>query len=373
MAEIHEVLQASLGLRRTKRSDNLGEGEYHYSVARHELTTFMGSKLWVKSADDPSGLHAQPLDYILIDEAAGVPFEVLQVNLLPRLTVTGGWLAATGTFESTATGQWYVDFWRIGQSPNDQGIESFRHPTTVNPFVDKNWLEAQRRIYDEDLFDARFLAIPKPDERLVFRKFSYVNHVDAKRAAFNPDLPVYLGIDPGGVYAIVAWQPKYDESLGDDVIAVIDEIYDRGGGPTEKLVQELQAKDWYPNIGSHDRITGAIDIAAKESWQIWMRHGIVGLRRNRVQIEVGNDELRNYIAKGRLVVHPKCRNLLREFSEYKYPKVVAGRDPRSRKPVDEENHAIKGLIYSVIGKHGYRFRYGGSGPRKVKRKKYGIF
>lgn len=379
--ELHSLLQGRLEWTRKKRATNLKADEYHYSIARHEFSFPPNfpleegeyhdetrlAKLWIKSADEPAGLHAQPLDYIVIDEAGGIPFEVYQVNLIPRLTVTGGWIAAVGTFEDTTMGQWFVDYWRIGQSPNEMGIASFRHPTVrirkdkdgnellvpVNPFVDAGWAEQQRSLMDPDLFGARFLAIPKPNERLVFRRFSYVRHVSPRLAEFDPNLPVYLGIDPGGVYAVVAFQIKYVEGRG-DVVAVIDEIYDRGAAVTDDIAARVRAKEWYSNIGiDGSRRMGAVDIAAKESWQVWGRNGFTGLARNRVNIEVGNDNLRALLYHDRLVVHPRCRWLLDEFSRYSYPQVTSGRDPLSRTPSDEYNHAIKGLIYGIIAIMGY--------------------
>ena len=374
LAEIHELLQGALSWKRAKRGIDLKEGEYHYAVNQHKLTTWTGAVIWIKSADEPASLHAQPLDYILVDEAGLVPYEILQVNLLPRLTVTGGWLAATGTFEDTIIGEWFVDYWRIGRTGNDLGIESFRHPTKLNPYVDKAWLEAQKKIYDPDLYNARFEALPKPNERLVFRHFSYRYNVSASHCEFNPDLPVYLGIDPGRIYAVVAWQYKYIEDLQDSAICVIDEVYDRGGGPTEKIFDEISQREWFGNVGTLDGFSGAIDISEAESYKVFLRRGLSGLSRKRIGIETGNDELRNYIWQRRLLVNPKCTNLLWEFSKYSYPRTSAEHDSLSRNPIDEYNHLIKALIYSIIGKFGLRDPKKPLNPRRYKRrKKRGIF
>jgi len=350
VSEIINVLEM-FGFKRVARGGTLREGEFHWAKKTHHLTVWTGAELWVKSADEPAALHAQPLDWILIDEGGLVPFEIYQVSLVPRLTVTGGWIAALGTFEDTIVGKWFEDYWYIGQMPNDRGIESFRHPTTANPYVDKAWLEEQRKNYDPDLFAARFEAIPKPNTRLVFRTFSFADHVDAELATFDPQLPVYLGVDPGGVYGVVVLQIKYVEGRG-DVVCVIDEYYDQSGKATPTIVDELRKRKWWRNLGLNGEMMGAIDKANKESRQLWRNAG-VKLAINAVPIEAGNDLLRSFLSQRRFVVHPKCRNFLLEMKKYSYPRRTAGREVRAGRPVDEYNHLIKATIYFLVAKFGW--------------------
>jgi len=349
--EIINVLYL-LDFQRVSRKANLAEGEFWYSERTHYLSIWNGAELWVKSADEPAGLHAQPLDFIVIDEAGLVPFEVYQINLVPRLTVTGGWIAAIGTFEEADVGRWFVDFFNIGQTENDQGIESFCHPTVGSPYVSQEWLEEQRKIYDPDIFAARFLAKPIVGRRLMIRNFNFVEHV-SRWADYDKRYPVYLGVDPGGTYAVAALQIKYNEQTGKDVVCLFDEIYDTRGGPTPVIIQKCREKEWWPSVGLGD-IVGAIDIANKESADIWIREGYPLQRRVRVNPEAGADLLCTLLHQGRFLVHPRCTNFLREVVKYKRTRRSVGRDYAAAPPSDEYNHLIKAITYFLVTKLGWR-------------------
>lgn len=351
LAEICSVLDR-LDHKRMVRKTALQEGEYYYSPKEHHLLMWNGAELWIKSADEPASLHAQPLDFIIIDEAGLIPFEVYQVNLIPRLTVTGGWIAAIGTFEDTDIGRWFVDFWRLGQIENTQNVESFCHPTVGSPYVDATWLEEQRAQYDDQLFAARFLAQPTTSKRLMIRNFSFADHVDKDFTEFDRRLPVYLGVDPGGVYAVAAMQIKYDEAIGKDVICLFDEIYDTNGGPTPIIVSEGRSRWWWTNVGQGD-IVGAIDIANKESDALWRRAGYPLMRRVRVNPEAGADLLCALIHQGRFRVHPRCRNFLKEVVKYVRTRRSVGKDSAAAPPSDDFNHLIKGITYFIVTKLGW--------------------
>jgi len=345
---------------RASKRTTLGEGDFAYRDKDHVLYLWNGAQLWVKSADEPASLHAQPLDYIVIDEAGLIPFEIYQINLLPRLTVTGGWVAAIGTFEDTDIGRWFVDFYRMGQVENDRGIESFTHPTVGSPYVSAEWLEQQRESYDPILFEARFMAKPSVGRRMMIRNFSFAEHVDRDFTEFNRRLPVYLGVDPGGTYAVAVMQIKYDEKTGQDVICLFDEIYDAQGGPTPEVIRECRTREWWFNVGMGD-MRGAIDIANKESGDIWANEGCPLRRQVRVNPEAGADLLCTFLHTGRFRVHPRCKNFLNnEVTKYARTRRSVGKDYAAAPPSDEYNHLIKGITYFIVTKYGW----GGRRSRK---------
>jgi len=351
LAEIFSALDR-LEYTRIGRRATLVEGEYYYSEKDHYMVTWSGAELWVKSTDEPASLHGQPLDYVLIDEAGLIPFDVYQNNIIPRLTVTGGWVAATGTFEDTDTGRWFVDFFRIGQTDNEQGIQSFSHPTIGSPYVSQDWLNQQKEMFDPDVFRARFLAIPAVGRRLMIRNFNFAEHVERDFAEYDKKLPVYLGVDPGGTYAVAAMQIKYDERIGAEVVCLFDEIYDLGGGPSTVIIEECRKRDWWFSVGRGD-IVGAIDIANKESADLWARAGIPLQRRVRVNPEAGADLLCTLIHQWRFKVHPRCKYFLYEVVRYKRRQRQMGHDYAAAPPSDESNHLIKAVTYFVVTKLGW--------------------
>jgi len=362
LAELFTVLEL-LDHNRVSKATMLQEGQYAWSKKEHHLVMWNGAELWIKSADEPAGLHAQPLDFILIDEAGLVPFEVYQVNLIPRLAVTGGWIAAIGTFEEADIGRWFVDFYNLGQTDNDRGIESFNHPTIGSPYVSNDWLESQREIYEPDIFAARFLALPIVGRRLMIRNFNFAKHVDKSFTAYDRKYPVYLGVDPGGTYAVAAMQIKYDEEIGEDVVCLFDEIYDTRGGPTPEVIQACREKEWWSAVGQGDMV-GAIDIANKESALIWANAGYPLQRRVRVSPEAGADLLCTLIHQNRFRVHPRCKRFLQEVTKYKRTQRTMGRDYAAAPPSDEWNHLIKAITYFLVTKLGW------SGVRRGGRRRF---
>jgi len=354
-AKIRRVLVEELDHKEVPRRRGLQQGEFHYSSRDNAVYMWTGSSLHFKSADNPDSLHAEPLHYAVIDEAGIFPYELYDTRIVPRLVDYGGWIAAVGTFE-TGAGAWFEDYFHMGQGENEYDIQSFILPTTGNPYVDQEWLAQQKKRLTEqgmeDIYNARYLAMPIPNQARVYPNLSVVTHGNAARCTYDPDLPVYVAVDPGGVYAVAAIQVKTLEGIGPS-ICMIDEVYHSRTVTTYEIIEECSRKEWWHNVGVGD-MYGVIDVNAKEQKRIWAMAG-VPLAARKVGIHAGIQAFAAFVNSGRFLFHPKCVNLNLEALRYQYPQDIAQeKDTRGRKPIDRFNHLLKALSYFVVVKFGFQ-------------------
>lgn len=420
--ELQGFLVDRLGYTLGSNSNRLQPGQFYWSVQSHRLSTWMNNSIELKSAESPDSMNAVPVDYIVLDEAALFPFLYYDTRLVPRLVDSGGWIMSVGTFE-WLQGEWFEEYFDLGQNKNNLDISSFMMPTNKNfhvyvgkggeqpqdvgalyhtswraiakhnaqvtwPLspgtqvvinnVDLNWLEKEKRRIDPAVFASRYLAVSAGNQFRVFPSYTVSEFVDDRRAAFDPSLPVYLAIDPGGTYAVLAIQLKRGVSvnsenqntLSRDVhVCLIDELYFQTTITTAEIFEVMRHKEWFRNLRrgvTSSEMTGVIDIMAPEIHRTWEQLGRkcpelnnrFTLRTKKVNINPGNQTLQHYLDTGTLWVHPNCKWFSVEMKRYHFkelsPATVDTGDPRSMdKPKDEWNHAIRALVYFLVARYGY--------------------
>lgn len=354
------VLVYKLGHKQVDSAGMLAIGEFNWNERFHILTMWTGSTLTFKSAENPDSLHAKRLDYVIIDEGSLFPGILYDTRLVPRLVDTGGWIASGGTFEYLQ-GDWFVDYFEVGQSyPNQYDVQSWSLPTTENPHIDREWLkQEERRLCRTEegkrIYQARYLAIPVVSAYLVFPDFNRIKHVSEEYCEFDENLPVYIAIDPGGVYAVAAVQFKPIEGRGNDITSytccIIDEIYTTNTDTIE-VIQDCKRRPWWNKV-----VGGAIDVAATEQFRMWSVKAGVPLARKKVPIQAGIQTLNHWISCDTLLSSPNCVMFETEMARYSYPTPGIAHmdtyDPRTRNPVDAWNHLTKAVIYLLVTKFGY--------------------
>lgn len=420
--ELQGFLTDRIGYTMGSTSRNLEPGQFYWSVQEHTLSTWMNNSIELKSAESPDSMNAVPVDYIVLDEAALFPFLYYDTRLIPRLVDSGGWILSVGTFE-WLQGEWFEEYFDLGQNENDLDIASFMLPTTQNfhvyvgkggeqpeeigehyhtnwrsiiknnsqvqwPLapgvqvivynVDLKWLEKERQRIDPAVFASRYLAVSAGNQFRVFPSYKVSEFVDAEKAAFDPSLPVYLAIDPGGTYAVLAIQLKrgvtigseHQNSLSRDVhICLIDELYFQTTVTTAEVFEVAKHREWFKNLRRNiqsTEMTGVIDVMAPEIHRTWEQLGKKSpelnnrftLKAKKVNINPGNQTLQHYLDTGTIWVNPKCKWFSVEMKRYHFreltPTTVDTGDPRGiDKPKDEWNHLVRALVYFSVVKYGY--------------------
>jgi len=339
-----------------------------------------GTVIETKSARDPRTLAMRAPNGILVCEASQIDLETY-LRLRARLAPKRGWMVMTGTFE-TSLG-WYPQLhaaWQVATAEE----ASFSLPSYTNTHLypggrDDPEIRRLEEISSDSFFMERIEGRPVPPRGLVLPEFRADLHI-RPALAWIPGRPVRLWIDPGyaGAYAVLAKQDH------DAAVALVDEVYERGL-TTEEIVHVCQMRPWWKDVEG-----GAIDVAGYQHQamaapaEVWLRLAGVRLRAEKVRVADGTERLRGFLrpdaitGQAKLAVSPVCRGLLSEFGAMPSPfdgqtrayRWQTDRDGNivGNTPRDENNHAIKALIYGLVAEFGYG--YVGSGKEIPVRHRY---
>ena len=106
------------------------------------------SEVRAKSADNPTSLLGEGLDWLVVDEAARLHPRIWQGHLSQRLLDKRGWALLI----STPTGKgWFYEAFRRGQS-DDPEWASWNLPSWSNPHLDRDRIEAERALLPARVF-----------------------------------------------------------------------------------------------------------------------------------------------------------------------------------------------------------------------------
>jgi hypothetical protein len=340
-------------------------------IGQAQAITRSGQRIVTKTSDDVRKIAMEAPDGIILAEAAQHSYETF-LKCLGRTSETRGWVLCSGTLEGSVG--WYPELFQDWQNPlNSDGGRSFSLPTWSNLAIfpggreDPEILRLER-LYSsvEGMFEERCGAVPVPSVLLVFRSFRNTVHVNSN-IVFNPDLPVYLAIDPssgGDPYAVLAVQ-FYDRPGDIDKIDdayIIDEYYERGL-QAEDIIDLLKTRPWWKSVRG-----GAIDVEDPDEQKRWQKYGKVhlvskkveqfaGIRRLQSFLHYKRDEKQNLVKKPHLYINPKCKGIIYEFSHYKRKLAEARMDISTghiveKPPQNQDDHAVKGLWYLLIARYG---------------------
>ena len=325
-----------------------------------------GTRIETKSAKDPRTLAMRAPNGIIGCEASQLDLETFY-RMRGRCAPKRGWLFLAGTFEGSLG--WYPQMHTAWTIPSDDE-QSFSLPSYTNTHlypggIDDPEIQRLKRDASDDFFLERIEGIPSPPEGLVFPEFRPNLHVaDVK---WDIGTPVHLWMDPGyaGAYAVVAVQ------IHDDVIHVIDEVYERGL-VTEEMIQMCQSRPWWKDVQY-----GVIDVAGYQHQamtapaELWMKNTGLYLASSKVLINDGTERLKSFLKpdpisrESRIIINPSCAGLLSEFGAAPSPfdgqtrayRWKTDRDGNivGQTPEDKNNHGIKALIYGIVDNYGYGY------------------
>jgi phage terminase large subunit len=116
-----------------------------------------GAEIVGKSADKPSSLLGEQLDWVLLSEAAQLPGDIWTRFLEPRLSTTRGYAFFPTTPDSGAL--WLYDLWTKGLE-GVHGIRSYSWDVFGNPVYPREELEEKRALYGEQhpVFQEQYLG-----------------------------------------------------------------------------------------------------------------------------------------------------------------------------------------------------------------------
>ncbi|PJF21222.1 MAG: hypothetical protein CUN56_12205 [Phototrophicales bacterium] len=124
-----------------------------------------GGEIGVRSADNPDSLRGEGLDYVVLDECAYIKEDAWQSALRPALSDRQG----GAMFISTPSGRnWFYRLYVKGVNA-EGGYRSWHFPTSDNPFIADEEIEAARESLPERIFRQEYMAEFLDDAGGVFR------------------------------------------------------------------------------------------------------------------------------------------------------------------------------------------------------------
>ena len=328
-----------------------------------------GTRIETKSAKDPRTLAMRAPDGIIGCEASQLDIQTFY-RMRGRCAPKRGWMFLSGTFEGSLG--WYPQMHTAWTIPTDEE-ESFSLPSYTNTHLYPGGLEDPeiqrlKRDSSDDFFMERIEGVPSPPEGLVFGEFRPNLHIaDVKWSVGDP---VHIWMDPGyaGAYAVMIVQ------IHDDVVHVIDEVYEKGL-VTGEIIHICRSRPWWQDVQY-----GVIDVAGYQHQamaapaEIWMEETGLYMNSQKVAINDGTERLKSFLKpdpisrESKILINPKCSGVLSEFGASPNPfdgqtrayRWKTDRDGNivGNTPEDKNNHGVKALIYGIIDNYGYGYVLG---------------
>jgi hypothetical protein len=134
-----------------------------------EIRLSSGGFIAFKTSNTGSSLLGEGLDFLVIDEAALVSEEAWIQDLRPALSDRLG----RALFISTPRGQnWFWRAFARGQDPVYPDWQSWRFPTSDNPYIVPSEIDAARDLMPQRTFEQEYLAQFLADGGAVFRNIA---------------------------------------------------------------------------------------------------------------------------------------------------------------------------------------------------------
>ncbi len=134
---------------------------------QHLIVLPGGGAIRVRSGDDPDSLRGASLDLAVLDEAAFLREQVWTAALRPALSDRRG----RAIFLSTpkGIGSWFYRVFNFGLDSTRPDWQSWQFPTSANPRIAAEEIEAARNDLPDRIFRAEYLAEFLDDSGGVFR------------------------------------------------------------------------------------------------------------------------------------------------------------------------------------------------------------
>jgi len=328
------------------------------------------TRLEVRSAQHPESLVGESLHGVIMSEAAKHRTDTWERYVRAALSDHRGW----ASFPTTPEGQnWLYHLWQFGRNPEFPDYESWRFPSWTNTILypdgrDDPEILLVERTTTREWFEQEIAADFTAFVGKIYGEFQEDLHVE--HVEFNPAWPNYIGFDWGFVNPLAAvefqidpwdnihvWRLHYKAytTLEDHLNIMkarqqppgyrIDLTFGDAADPEAALVV---TQNFAPCIA---------DPLAKSNW----REGVELVKTFLKLHQVGTiDEFGTPLEAPKLFIDHSCRDLIREFNNYKAPSPTNGRDPKNPRETSSgiDDHALDGLRYGLMHIYKLGFKTG---------------
>lgn len=305
-----------------------------------------------KGSDREDKLRGAGLKGVVLDEYAFQKENVWDKVVGPMLVQTNGW----AIFITTPNGvsNHFKKFWddavAAEAEPDNKLWKTFHFTSYDNPRIPRENLEAERARLTEEFFTQEYMAefakftgliYTGFDEKIHVQDFEIDEHWSFYRSidfgATDPNAVSFIGVDKDGTNYI------FDELY-------ISDIY------TSELAELIKQKSAHRYF-----VATYADSAAKQSIMDLGTYGIYAIpvkknteTGNKNWIISGIDRVQQLLKDKKIVVHPRCKNTIKEFMSYSWRKDRAG--DAVNIPEDRNNHILDEFRYYIMMYQGVEYQ-----------------
>lgn len=284
--------------------------------SRLEIILRNNSIIMLRGADSPDSLRGIGLNATVIDEVADVKPEVWTEVLRPTLSDKSGTALFLGT--PKGVGNWFKDLYDMAATDKNWGAWQFTTLQGTN--VPEEEIEAAKNDLDAMTFKQEYEASFNTATNLVYYSFKPENNVKEYKIEKDKLKNIIIGTDfnVSPMATVVAVQTMTG-------LHIIDEIA-LWSSNTDEMVQEVRNRyptqhiTCFPDPAGVQRKTSAggrtdISILQNAGWNVKFkpRHPLVRDRVNAV-----NSLLLNSNGDSRLLIDPKCKELIKCLTRFSY-------------------------------------------------------
>jgi PBSX family phage terminase large subunit len=309
---------------------------YVWKESRQVFELIWGSRIFVRSTDNPDYLEGMTLLEAWLDEAGQTKADVW-IHLQARLSINQGHLLMTTT--PYGDHNWtnkviYSNAGRVNDlyiPERDKDIAVFEWTSLDNPAFPKEEYERARKTLSPEIFDRRYRGIFTTLEGLVYT-LAPEDVIDP--IEIDPSWKKFGGMDFGKT------NPTAILCFAEDPVSHVFYLY------KEFYRSETSLKLMAKFIEEEDlKFVLADPQSAQLITELSRQYGLSGLQPAENDITLGLERITALIREHRLKVFKTCDNVLEEISAYHYGKPDEDGYVKD-KPVAKDNHAMDALRYA---------------------------
>lgn len=225
--------------------------------------------------------------------------------------------------------------------PHARARRFFKATIDDNPSIGKNYATTLEQLPEIEYKRLRHGDWDAEYKDTIFQNFTAKNI--SSEAEYDPLYDVEWAVDDGTRNPRVILLIQERPLLGNpDAIVVFNEYYQTEELISQSIENVLELPYSEPSIVVHDPSATAFQA------ECWITFGLFTQKGDN-DVSEGIKTVRRLLGEGEnnahLFIHPRCRNLIRELSQYRYDDkstVTKGGDP---KPVKKDDHAPDALRY----------------------------
>lgn len=301
-----------------------------------------------KGSDNENSLRGAGLKGVILDEFAFQKEHVWDKIISPMLVQTDGWAIFITTPNGVANH--FKKFWDnavANEAKKDNKLwKTFHFTSYDNPLIKEDNLNAERDRLTPEFFEQEYMAEFAKFTGLIYTGFDDKIHV--RDFEIEENWSFYRALDFGAV------DPDAMPFIGvnkDGVIHIFDEIYISNLYTSElaELIKQKSAHRYF--------IATYADSAGKQQIMDLGTYGVhcVPVKKNTGErgtswIVAGINKVQQLLKENKIVVHPRCKGMIKEFMSYSWRKDRLGEAVNM--PEDKNNHLLDAFRYFVVSYHG---------------------